>query len=277
MCLYTHRYSLKCQKVYIFGAFMIMNSLIQKYKLLFFILLPGFLLLMFGYGCETDDNINPINGKTTAVFNPSKTYGSLTDQDGNVYKTIAIGSQTWMAENLRTTKYRNGEAIPEVTDDITWFNLTKGAYCNYKNTRSIDTIATFGRLYNWFTVNDSRNIAPAGWHIPTYDEWIILETYLIDSVAADKLKETGTYHWETPNRGANNETGFTALAGGYRQRYGGEFGFFFMGIEGGWWTVTEGDNNLENAYHVTMGYNYSILGGCNCSKLGGYSIRCVKD
>jgi uncharacterized protein (TIGR02145 family) len=250
----------------------------KKNRIRIFSLMAIGLLLLFIQNCENEDNINPANGKTTALFNLNKTYGSLTDQDGNVYKTITIGSQTWMAENLRTTKYRNGEVIPEVTDGIKWSNLSTGAYCNYQNTKNIDTIATFGRLYNWFAVIDDRKIAPSGWHVPTYDEWIILETYLGDSVAGNKLKETGTIHWQFPNYYADNETGFTALPGGYRWIiYTVGSGFFHIGIEGGWWTVTERDNNLDNAFHVTMGYNYSILGGCNCPKHEGYSIRCVKD
>ena len=234
------------------------------------------IFLVLTTSCSKEED-NPTNGKTTAMFNPDKTYGSLTDQDGNVYKTIKIGTQTWMAENLRTTKYRNGEVITEVSDVIVWFNLSSGAYCNYNNTKSLDTIATFGRLYNWYAVTDVRNIAPAGWHIPTYNEWIVLETYLVDSIAANKLKESGTLHWKAPNFGATNETGFTALGGGYLQGYGNKFAYLHMGIEGGWWTVTQDDGDLDNAYHVTIGYDYSLLGGCNCPKLSGYSIRCLKD
>ena len=114
--------------------------------------------------CVKDDTspINTTNGKTTAVFNPDKTYGTMTDQDGNIYKTITIGTQTWMAENLRTTKYRDGSAIPQVTADAEWIDLKTGAYCNYNNTLADDTIATFGRLYNWFAVADIRNLAPNG-------------------------------------------------------------------------------------------------------------------
>src|ERR1035437_8488499 len=102
--------------------------------------------------CKKDNNSpsNPYNGKTTAVFNPGLTYGTMTDQDGNVYKTISIGTQTWMAENLRTTKYRDGSSMQNVTDNTVWTYLTSGAYCNYNNTKSADTIATYGRLYDWY-------------------------------------------------------------------------------------------------------------------------------
>lgn len=230
---------------------------------------------MFGYGCETDDHINPINGKTSAVFNPSKTYGSLIDQDGNVYKTITIGSQTWMAENLRTTKYRNGEAIPEVTDSTLWKDLSSGAYCNYENTKNIDTIASNGRLYNWFAIKDSRQIAPEGWHVPTFEEWIVLETYLGgDTIAGGKLKESGTQHWRVPNVGGTNETGFTALPGGYRMKFGN---FYSIGAYGYWWTATESATNTDLAWHRHLSHSYIMVGGCECGKGDGYSIRCVKD
>ncbi|HDO06183.1 MAG TPA: hypothetical protein ENG85_00705, partial [Bacteroidetes bacterium] len=101
---------------------------------------------------------NPLNGRTTAVFNPNKTYGTVTDIDGNVYKTIVIGNQTWMAENLRVTHYQNGDTIPNVTDNTTWKDLSTDAYCNYNNTTDLDTIATYGRLYNWYAVNDTRGL-----------------------------------------------------------------------------------------------------------------------
>ena len=228
--------------------------------------------------CKKEDDMNPTNGRTTALFNSNINYGSLTDQNGNIYKTVTIGSQTWMAENLRTTKYRNGDEIPEVTDSTVWINLSSGAYCNYQNTNNLDTIATYGRLYNFAAVTDNRKIAPSGWHVPTHDEWIILETYLIDSIASIKLKEPGSIHWKHHTWEGTNETGFTALPGGYRYHYGNQHGFYHLGIEGGWWTVTVGDStNSDNVYHVTMGYNYSFLGGCNCPKGDGYSIRCVKD
>jgi uncharacterized protein (TIGR02145 family) len=236
-------------------------------------------VLIFLLSCERDDVNILSNCETSAIFNPSKNYGTLIDQEGNVYKTIQIGSQTWMAENLRTTIYRNGEKIPEVTDVYSWKNLNDGAYCNYNNTKRIDSICTFGRLYNWFAMVDDRKIAPEGWHIPTYDEWIILETYLGDSIASNKLKETGTLHWKSSivSEG-NNETGFTALPGGYLwTQYAGKTGFYHIGIEGGWWSVTEDDNNLDNAFHATLGYNYTIIGGCFCTKHDGYSVRCVKD
>lgn len=130
------------------------------------------------------------------IFNPDLTYGTMTDQEGNVYKIITIGTQTWMAENLRVTRYHNGDPITNVTGNGAWTILTAGACCTYGNTESNDVINLYGRLYNWFAVNDSRSIAPEGWHVPTDAEWTTLTTYLGgESVAAGKMKETGISHW----------------------------------------------------------------------------------
>lgn len=138
---------------------------------------------------------------------------TVTDYDGNVYQTVLIGDQCWMMENLKVTHYRNGDPIPHVTDGVTWGNLTSGAYCNYNNDEG--NVATYGRLYNWYAVDDSRNIAPAGWHVPSDAEWQTLVDYLGgDAVAGGKMKEAGTTHWASPNTGATNESGFTALPGG---------------------------------------------------------------
>ncbi len=152
-------------------------------------------------------------------FNPDLTYSTLLDIEGNEYKTIQIGNQTWMAENLRTTKYNDGSSIPVVNDNISWLNLTTAAYCWYDNDISRKDI--YGALYNWHTVT-SGNLCPAGWHVPKNEEWTVLTAYLGgESVAGGKLKETGTAHWN-PNSDATNESGFTALPGGMRGN-GGAF------------------------------------------------------
>lgn len=232
-----------------------------------------YVLLLFTNSCKEDDNIDSTNGRTAALFNQNKIYGSLTDQDGNVYKTIIIGTQTWMAENLRTTKYRNGEAIPEEKDRINWIHSNTGMYCNYKNTNSADTIATYGRLYNWISVNDSRNIAPTGWHVPTDLEWITLTTYLGGiGVAGGKLKEPTTMHWMGPTNLATNETGFTALPGGFRN---GNGFFGYMDDMGYWWSTTD-DINATPWYWSLYSFRGDIEKG-NATKECGFSIRCLKD
>ncbi len=162
--------------------------------------------------------------------------GIVTDIDGNTYQTIKIGNQWWMAENLKVTHYRNGDAIPNVTDYTEWVYLTSGAYCAYDNDNS--HVATYGRLYNWYAVSDSRNVAPSGWHVSTFEEWQTLEDYLGgSSVAGGKLKEAGTSHWASPNTGATNESGFSALPSGYRSHVYGHYSA--MGFYCDFWTSTE--------------------------------------
>lgn len=133
-----------------------------------------------------------------------------------ISKTIKIGTQTWMKKNLDVNKYKNGDPIPQVTDSVAWAALTTGAYC-YFNNDSATYAATYGKLYNWYAVNDPRGLAPAGWHVPSDKEWTTLTDFLGgDSIAGGKLKETGLLHWRSPNKGATNTTGFTALPGGFR-------------------------------------------------------------
>jgi uncharacterized protein (TIGR02145 family) len=197
-------------------------------------------------------------------FNPDLTYSTVTDIEGNGYKTIEIGDQTWMAENLKTTKYDDGSSIPLVTDNTSWLNLTIPSYCWYDNDISKKDI--YGALYNWYTVNRG-NLCPAGWHVPTDEEWTVLTTYLGgESVAGGKLKETGTAHWN-PNTDATNESGFTALPGGMR----GNGGVFFdLGYYGGyWWSATENWCRLIYCRSTDI----SSLTDINTT---GFSVRCVK-
>jgi len=225
--------------------------------------------------CEKDNPdrpANPLNGKTSAIFNPDKSYGSVTDIDGNEYKTIVIGDQTWMAENLRTTRYRNGEYIPNVLDSIEWAALTSGAYCTYNNTSSLDTIATYGLLYNWYAVDDERNIAPKGWRIPTIADWLILIDYLGGAeVASDKMKEVGNTHWEDPFQ-SNNSSGFTALPSGSRNYSRDYFG---RGYYGGYWTASEYDDN--SAGYLFLYYFDSKVWERINKKVNGYPARCIKE
>ena len=152
---------------------------------------------------------------------------TFTDIDGNVYHAVVIGTQTWMVENLKTTKYSNGDPIPTAVT-----SLTPGAYCMYNND-AVTYKADYGALYNWYAVADSRNIAPAGWHVPTKTDWTTLTDYLGgESVASGKLKENGSSHWLTPNTGATNSSGFTALPGGfYNYYYDNSYG---VGLRGYW-------------------------------------------
>lgn len=206
---------------------------------------------------------------STIVFNPDLTYGTMTDIDGNIYKTITIGSQTWMAENLKVTHYNDGTAIPYPTESE-WGNLTTGALCNYENSQI--NSETYGRLYNWHTVNTGK-LCPTGWHVPSDVEWTTLTDYL-DGIynAGGKLKEIGTIHWESPNEGAINSSGFTAIPGGARNFVGifGSIGFF-----GGWWSSSE--VGPDNAYGRSMDFDKIEVGRSSWPKQVGFSVRCVKD
>jgi uncharacterized protein (TIGR02145 family) len=197
--------------------------------------------------------------------------GTVTDIDGNIYLTIKIGDQWWMMENLKVTHYRNGDPIPNVTDYGGWEALSTGAYCNYDNDEG--HVAVYGRLYNWYAVDDSRNIAPEGWHVPSDAEWQTLVDYLGGNlVAGGKMKEAGISHWYTPNEGATNESGFTALPGGYRW-FDGSFGY--MGNEAYFWSFTEA--NSLTAWCRGLFYFSSGVGRYSDGKRLGHSVRCVRD
>lgn len=208
--------------------------------------------------------------------------GTVTDIDGNVYHTVKIGNQWWMAENLKVKKYRNGDAIQNVTDAGTWSGLTTGAHCNYDNSEA--NAVTYGRLYNWYAVNDSRNIAPEGWHVPSDAEWKQLEMHLgMSQSEADapgwrgtneggKLKEKGTAHWNSPNTGASDDYGFTALPGGYRLDDGN---FYVLGNVAHFWSSTE--NSTSSAWFRYLYYDSASISRYSLNKQVGFSVRCVRD
>ncbi len=201
------------------------------------------------------------------------TWGVLCkDIDGNVYRTVKIADQWWMAENLKVTHYRNGEAIPNVTDDTEWTNLFTGAWCSYNNDDT--NIETYGRLYNWYAV-DTRIIAPAGWLVPSKTGWQILADNLGgDNVAGGKLKETGTAHWYDPNSGATNESGFSALPAGIRYSYDGTF--HNMGKESYFWVSTEGRTSTS-AWSRTLSSTSPFLDRRDfLNRQHGFSVRCVR-
>ena len=185
-------------------------------------------------------------------------YGTVTDIDGNIYKTVKIGGQEWMVENLKVTHYRNGDAIPVLTDEQDWNDAgdnSIGAYCSYENSSSNADV--YGCLYNWHAVNDARKLAPQGWHIPTNDELIALETFLNEEtqdVGGGKLKENGVLHWQSPNKGATNQTGFTALPGGKRDNNYGAFDQ--LGTLGYWWTSTETGSSNGSGKYFYLSYNF---------------------
>jgi uncharacterized protein (TIGR02145 family) len=219
----------------------------------------------------------------SGVFNPNLTYGTMSDNDGNTYKTIVIGTQTWMAENLKTTKYRNGNAIPTNLTDAAWLAATTGAYAIYNNNAANNT--TFGKLYNWYAVADSRNLCPVGWHVPSDGEWKTLEISLgMSTTDADltgyrgsaqnvggKLKSTSTL-WTASNTGATNESGFSGLPGGYRDSNGM---YNNIGHSGNWWSSTE--NSTAYAWYRNLSYYDGSSGRFYQVMQGGASVRCLRD
>jgi len=197
--------------------------------------------------------------------------GTITDVEGNVYNTISIGNQIWTVENLKTTKYNDGTGIPLVSSESSWTNLPSPAFCWYDNNPT-SYKDLYGALYNWHTVNTGK-LCPIGWHVPSDAEWTTLTSYLGGSnIAGGKMKEVGTTHWISPNVGATNESGFTALPGGRRYADGV---FDYVGYGSYWWSSTA--QNVSNAYPWRINQAASIVYADVSLRSNGYSIRCIKD
>ncbi len=185
--------------------------------------------------------------------------------------TIQIGTQKWMSKNLDVAFYRNGDPIPKVTDPTAWAGLTTGAWCYYNN----DPIQgnSYGKLYNWYAVNDPRGLAPQGWHIPSDAEWTTLVTNLGGSlVAGGKMKEPGSVNWTPPNTDSDNSSGWTGLPGGFR---GSNGSYTSIRFDGGWWGSTE--NGTSFAWFRLLGFSNTSLLRINNYKQDGFSVRCIRD
>lgn len=216
--------------------------------------------------------VDLLEAKLNMLSNTLEAGGKVTDFDGNSYNIVKIGTQIWMAENLKTTHYANGDIIPDGTGvgDIT--GETDPEYW-FANNDDLSKVTTYGRLYTWYTVIDSRNVCPTGWHVPTDSEWTALSEYLGgEDVSAGKLKEIGTIHWVAPNTGATNETGFTALPGGSRVNDGT---FYNVGYDATFWSATEYDVSLGRFYDLNTNGAYIIR--AIDDKDTGFSVRCIKD
>jgi uncharacterized protein (TIGR02145 family) len=261
----------------------------KKNRFLIYPLIVIGVLLMLQNSCKKSDDNNPLPGDT-----------KVTDIDGNIYTTVTIGTQVWMKENLKTTKYNDGTAIPNVTVNSAWEALTTGAYCDYNNTPSNST--TYGRLYNWYAVdnnpttkvasNGGKNVCPIGWHVPNDSEWTALVDYLTTSgynwdgttiwnrVAKSMASTSG---WTTSgtlgeagnDQASNNRSGFTALPSGGRGMGGGGT-FVFIESNSYWWSSSE--YSTTNAYTWFMAYNLSFVDISHHSrKHFGNSVRCLRD
>lgn len=242
------------------------------------------------WSCQKDNSNN--RGNTTLgtahscgakdVHNPNKSYGSVTDIDGNTYKTIQIGSQTWMAENLNTTKYRNGVSIQGITDNTEWSNNNTGAYCSYNNNTSND--CPYGKLYNWYAAVNSNGICPTGWRVPDDADWNRLIKFIDQdadttcsacnqsSTAGGLMKSSDTSYWLSPNTGGTNQSGFSGIGAGSK----GATGIFeYKGSFGIWWSFTE-----VNTYQASLRRLYfqsNSIGREYTDKNYGFSIRCIKN
>jgi uncharacterized protein (TIGR02145 family) len=196
--------------------------------------------------------------------------GQFTDIDGNIYDTVAIGTQVWMKQNLKVSKYRNGNTILTNLSNSSWQGATSGAYAIYNNTAANDSM--YGKLYNWYAVADSRGLCPTGWHVPSDAEWTTLENYLGgSSVAGGKMKAVSPL-WLSPNTGAINTSGFTGLPGGYRFNSGT---YNNVGLSGYWWSSTQ--FSTPNAWYRYLYYNYGGVSRFDSAKSYGFSVRCVRD
>ena len=219
--------------------------------------------------------------------------GTVTDIEVNVYQTVKIGNQVWTTENLRTTKFTDGSAIPLVTDKAAWGGLSAPGYCFYKNTINADHIKKYGALYNWYTINpaNSKKIAPNGWHVPSDAEWDILQNYLIangynwdGTITDNKIAKSlaAKADWRTDaNQGTigndlskNNKTGFSALPGGYRDLFGDSN---LIGISGGWWSTTSLDAKRACGRQLSFDCEYFYRESSRYYKYCGYSVRLVRD
>lgn len=235
------------------------------------------------YGNEESFTTKPATGVIT--FNPDLTYYSVTDIDGNSYKTIRIGTQEWMAENLKTTRFNDGTAIPLVTDDSKWIKLSTPGYCWFINDENFKNI--YGGYYNWFVVGTGK-LCPAGWHVPIEDDWTKFKLLLgmtsdqiksevpEESDAGNKIKETGTVNWPEGSVAASNETGFTAVPGG--SRYDElTFGPLFGDGSAGWWSSTITSHTGYVYSHWVSGDRGWFYRTYNMYPKCGLNVRCIKD
>jgi uncharacterized protein (TIGR02145 family) len=235
--------------------------MITKSRIWLIISIAMGLVLILSNSCKKDNPAQTI-----------KLYSAI-DGDGNIYGTVIIGTQVWLTENLKTTKYLNGDLIGTTTPAELDINDEVTPKYQWAYAGNEDNVSTYGRLYTWYAITDTRKVCPKGWHVPSDVEWLILEDYLGGyAIAGGKLKETGTTHWTAPNDVATNETGFTALPNGWRN-----IGLTFVNFAkfGGWWSSKE--NKTADAFCKYVRYNSGAVTEESNSKKSGIGVRCLKD
>jgi uncharacterized protein (TIGR02145 family) len=198
------------------------------------------------------------------------------DVDGNIYKTVMIGNQLWMAENLKVSKYNDGTIITNIKDENQWANTLSGAWCYYNNDSIYNT--KYGKLYNWYavskTTNGNKNVCPVGWHVPDLKEWYVLEGVLGGyQIAADLMREIDSSSWNSGNENATNTSLFTGLPSGIH----GYQGFYYLNEATYWWTSTDYDTDRAPSQVISVGDGSSMVGTNATGKSGGFSVRCMKD
>ena len=272
---------------------------------------PNFLYLQPSKSLEKNNNTSerkiesevskPEERKETESKNPvvivisSRPGENITDAEGNTYRTIVLGNgQQWMAENLRTSRYNNGEMIPNITKKKDWYQSSAGAWCYYDNSSSYND--TYGKLYNWYAIKDNRQLCPTGWRVPTLSDWNRLNIYLDnktdtlrymgDNTAGGKLKSTDSKFWVSPNSGATDEIGFSSIAAGERigvpdfpSQNPEQYGIFdVMGYYSFYWTSTKYDADFyKKGVAIVMSKHNASIGTLNKHWTNGFCIRCIKD
>jgi uncharacterized protein (TIGR02145 family) len=257
----------------------IINSLKRTHWFKASVAFLTFLLLIAFPSCQEDeinqDSLPDMDSMSSSALYKINKPEMVRDYDGNWYKTVKIGDQWLMAENLKTTHYNNGELIGTTTPATR--NIIDDPNPEYQWTYdgNESNVSTYGRLYTWYTATDSRGLCPTGWHIQTDAEWLVLDNYLggVES-AGGLMKEAGTRHWNRPNVRATNKSKFTGLPGGYRLPSGhfvclGDFAFF--------WTSTEGIETQTHAWSYTLVHDEEYCDNGSNEKECGFSIRCIKD
>jgi len=244
------------------------------------------LIIHINDGSTYNVPLSEIDSITYTISSPVN--NTVTDIDGNIYNTVQIGNQEWMAENLRVTHYRDGTAITIVTDNTAWSYLSTEAYCINNNNES-NEVDTYGALYNWYAVSNSSNIAPEGWHVPTHDDWIELEMYL--GMSESDIVPNGSYRgtnegsklagyndlWMDGGLETNSEfgsSGFAALPHGYRYHENG--GYYGIGYHNYFWSSTEFPSG-ESAFRRGMSYDNSGIYADAYYKRFGCAVRLVRD
>lgn len=246
-----------------------------------------FSLSLVIFSCNKDDDTgrrrdlqaDRIDVSMKPWVNQDHSYGRLIDIDGNEYATIRFGNYEWMAENLKTSRFCNGDSILHEPEPIEWSKLNSAAWSHFDNNPQFDFAV--GKLYNGFSAIDSRNICPCNWRVPTEEDWdILISAYSGTMRAGDFLKSEVTnrsssdpdWYWQPENFGANNSSGFSSLPGGERSHYGE---FNWMGVTGQWWSASEGAGGGLRAYAMVFMVGSTSKG--NINRKSGLSVRCVRD